>query len=449
MWINGHKERLHRVHQWFAPARFGLFYHWGLFTGGGNSAKAEWGAPLHIPSIQALEQSSPPPAILARNLVATALKVRAKYITFTVVHSCGGWAVVYPTKVPGFHHVTSLDYVGALLDEAQKHRVRVMLYLPGGMGHWDSDGGPWVAENLRTPAGYAEGLKKMAHELIDLYGSKISGFWLDGLDNLLSDLPSIMHQRLPDCIVCVNNFTRFQVPEMDYSTTEFLSNTPAPSYNRPSGLTKPIDWIEGMLPPLRDLNEDIPTCNDWWHGAPPYNQPWLREYAYRQGFNNYQHDRHFWIKEMVCSLGIRGQWNYTMGIGPMLDGTIPPAFMPMIEAMAEFMSWASPAIHDTTGGDRSPLAPGFCNDGAFCAVTQSLKNPAICHILVTEPPQKEHIRVQTNLMKVLSVHDLRTNQPMRFSQNSALEITPPDWSSIQRDGVSVFRVEFAPHDRLS
>ena len=27
--------RKERVNQWFAPARLGIFYHWGFFTGGG------------------------------------------------------------------------------------------------------------------------------------------------------------------------------------------------------------------------------------------------------------------------------------------------------------------------------------------------------------------------------------------------------------------------------
>jgi hypothetical protein len=30
-----YQEREARVAQWYAPARFGLFCHWGLFTGGG------------------------------------------------------------------------------------------------------------------------------------------------------------------------------------------------------------------------------------------------------------------------------------------------------------------------------------------------------------------------------------------------------------------------------
>jgi len=351
---------------------------------------------------------------------------------------------MYPTAVEGFIHISTRDYVGAVLAEAAKRKLRVILYLPGSMGHWDSDGGPWVEESLRSPEGYAEGLRQLVRELVARYGEQIAGFWLDGLDNLLFDLPALMHEILPDAIVMVNNFTRFNVPEMDYATTEFLSATPDPLYNRPSGLTKPIDWIGGMLPPIKDFNEDIPTCNDWWHGAPPYNEEWLRAYAYRQGTGHYENDPHFWIKEMLCSLGVRGQWNYTMGLGPLLDGTVPPQFAPMIKAMESFMSWASESIYGTTGGEGSCLVPGFCNDGAFCAVTRSLENPALHYVHITTAPEKTYLRIQTDFSAVKSVCNLRTGGAVGFTQNDALEITPDHWDDVSSQGAMVLRVEFHP-----
>jgi hypothetical protein len=73
------------------------------------------------------------------------------------------------------------------------------------------------------------------------------------------------------------------------------------------GLLKPIDWTDGMLPPMRDFNEDIPACNEWWYGAPPYVLEFILPFAYRQGTGNYQRDPLFWIRAMLCSLGMRGQ----------------------------------------------------------------------------------------------------------------------------------------------
>ncbi|MDZ4815110.1 MAG: alpha-L-fucosidase [Verrucomicrobiota bacterium] len=440
MFPEEHVRRQKRLKAWFSPGRFGLFYHWGLFTGGGNSAQASWKAPLRFQSISALEQLAPDPETLAHNLVQTALKVRAQYITFTVVHSCGGWAVLFPSRVPGFMHVATRDYVGALLAEAHKRQIRCILYLPGSMGHWDSPGGPWVGEPLRSAEGFAAGLRYLVRELAEKYGSRIDGFWLDGLDPLLFDLPELMHTLLPEAVVMVNNFTRFNVPGMDCSTTEFLPSSPDPIYNRPNGLIKPIDWIAGMMPPMKDFNEDIPTCNDWWHGAPPYNEDWIKPYAYRQGQGHYQRDPLFWIREMLCSLGMRGQWNYTMGLGPLLDGTVPPEFLGMIEKMEDFMGWASESILNTTGGEGSGLVPGWCNDGAFAPVTVSLSDPSLHYVHVTQAPSTDYLRIQTSFYRVEKVEHLRTGKPVPFSQNGALEIRPENWNDVGEYGAQVFRV---------
>ena len=185
---------------------------------------------------------------------------------------------MYPTKVPGFIHVATRDYIGALLAEGARAGVKIILYMPGGMGHWDTKGGPWVGECLRTPEGYGAGLRALVREMAARYETQIGGFWLDGLDGQLGDLPALMHKLLPDAVVMVNNHTRFNFPKMDVSTIEFLAEKPDPLYNRPAGLLRPIDWI-GMMPPMKDFNEDIPTCNDWWHGALPYNDELCARYA--------------------------------------------------------------------------------------------------------------------------------------------------------------------------
>jgi hypothetical protein len=70
--------------------------------------------------------------------------------------------------------------------------------------------------------------------------------------------------------------------------------------------------------------------------------------AYRQVTGNYQRDQLFFVREMLCSLGMRGQWNYAMGLGPMLDGTVPPEFEPIVQNGALEItpaSWADVATY--------------------------------------------------------------------------------------------------------
>jgi alpha-L-fucosidase len=443
MTLSEQEARIRRVMQWFGPARFGLFHHWGLFTGGGNTYAGPRNRPLAYSTIREFEAAAPEPAVFAKNIIATALRARARYITFTVVHSCDGWAVMYPTKVPGFLNIATRDYIGALVEEGARSGVKIILYVPGSMGHWDSVGGPWVGECLRSPEGYGAGLRALVQELVARHGTKIAGFWLDGLMWQFGDLPALIHRLLPDAVVAVNGHTRFNARDMDVSTTEFLSNRTEPPYNRPGGLIKPIEWV-GCLPPRKDFNEDIPTCNDWWHGALPYTDGHAAECAYLQGLENYQRDPLFWIREMLCSLGLRGQWNYTMGLGPMLDGTVPEEFKPMIGAMESFMSWAAESIFETTGGEGSGLLAGWCNDGAFCTVTVSLKDPTVHYIHVTGAPKNDCLRVQTNFRSVQSVENLRTGEAISFTQNGAVEITPKSWTEVAEHGAAVFRVILEP-----
>src|ERR1700677_4192784 len=78
-----YQERQERVSQWYAPARFGLFCHWGLFTGGGDSS-------THAPrrfrynTGSEFEAAAKDPDLVASNLVATAQQMGARYITFTL-----------------------------------------------------------------------------------------------------------------------------------------------------------------------------------------------------------------------------------------------------------------------------------------------------------------------------------------------------------------------------
>src|SRR5580658_2106560 len=68
-----YQERQERVSQWYAPARFGLFCHWGLFTGGGDSSTDE-PHPFCHNTVAEFEAASDP-GVMASNLVATAKRM--------------------------------------------------------------------------------------------------------------------------------------------------------------------------------------------------------------------------------------------------------------------------------------------------------------------------------------------------------------------------------------
>jgi len=433
-----HLARRERVMTWYAPARLGLFYHWGLYTGGGSThANPEYRAPLTYADPAALEAAAPDPELVARNMVATARECGAKYITLTVLHSCDGYCVIYPTKLPGFILRTRLDYFGAFVRECAANGIKPLGYLPCPADLWDTDGGPWLAEGYRDNAAFAKLIEGLVDELYDLHGDSIAGYWLDGITPDLTGLPAHIHSRLPDAIVIVNNCTSLNIPGVDYGTTEFVREGVEPTYSRPTALRRIPDRFRISIPG-RDFNEDIPTCNSWWHhGAEDAEMPDARPYI---------EDPRFLVKQMISSLGQRGQWNFAWGLGPCVDGTVPDCFRPAVEALGRFMEWGSEAIYSTTGGEDSQLIPGYFSapwsPEGFCSVTRSLDDPDLHYVLVTDAPDCDKALFHSKGAVPKRVTDLRSGKELPFAMAAGIILENVDWRDVEEFGAKVFRIEF-------
>jgi alpha-L-fucosidase len=431
-----YQKRQDRVSQWYAPARFGLFCHWGLFTGGGDSSTDE-PQPFCYNTVAEFEAAARDPDLIASNLVATAKEMGARYITFTLLHSCDRHAVMFPAKTPGFKLKATKDYIGALATRCQDEHLHLLLYLCGGPEHGFSKGGPWLDETLRDERAYTEATKRLLDELAVLHPGLISGFWIDGN---AADLPKYMREHFPGCIVIHNNDGNFGwgntgQPDIDYGTTEFLSGPASPEYSRPSGLIKTHSrW--NLLPPRRDYNEDIPCVGSWWYQSAGTNDDGYRGSPYAK-------DPTLAVTQMVSSLGQRREWNFAIGVGPMIDGKFSPSLKPMVECLHNFFAWAAESIYDTIGGEGSALNPGWWNDGAYGSVTASLKDPATLYIHVTTAPSGATLRVPNNGYKIASVTDLRTGRPVQFNDIGVLIFQNQDWSDVTTFGDKVFKVKLA------
>jgi alpha-L-fucosidase len=434
-----YQERQERVSQWYAPARFGLFCHWGLFTGGGDVETDDAHPLTYYATVAEFEAVAKDPDLIASNLVTTAKQMGARYLTFTLLHSGDRYTVMFPAKTPGFKMKTTKDYIGALAARCQQEHIPLLLYLCGGGEHGfnTNRGGPWLEESLRDGKKYTEATKGLLDELAARYPGEIAGFWIDGNS---SDLPAYMRQRFPGCIVIHNNDGNFGWgdtgdPNMDYGTTEFLSGPADPDYSRPSGLVKTHPrW--NLLPPRRDYNEDIPCVGSWWYKpVGPDND----------GYQNsrYAKEPTFIVKQMVSSLGQRREWNFAIGIGPMINGKLPASLDPMIESLHDYFAWASESIYNTIGGEGSALNPGWWNDGAYGSVTVSRKDPAVLYIHITTAPKSDNLRVPNNGYKVASVVDLRTGNSIKFIDIGVLIIQNKDWSDVETYGDKVFKVTLA------
>ncbi len=428
------QTRRDTAEKWYTPGRFGMFYHWGLFTGGGSSTTGSKND-VYYQSVDAFEKAAGSPEQLAHNLVGLTKRTGAKYMIITMFHSCDKHFVIFPTKNPTFLYKTKQDYLGALIKEAHQQGIKIVGYLPSGPHHFNTAKGPFlkgIPEKWDSPEAakiWEKVIGELFVELKERYGEdSIDGFWLDGYG--LSWQP--IAKSFPNALRIHNNNVSFLGnPAPDISTTEFLSGPCSPPYNRPSGRIKPhMEWGDDHLVARKDYNEDIPSCNGWWYQGGKTN-------------NQYTKDPTFWVKEMICCLGQRRKWNYVMGMGPKVDGTAPEEFLPMIETMHQFTQWAAPAIYNTMGGEGAPIQGGWLNSGAFASVMVDRKAPNTYYLCVTEPPSKftkSDIKVQHDWVKVKSITDLRTGKPVSYRMNGYLQIKNSDWSDIQTYGAKIFKI---------
>ncbi len=441
--------RRNRVMKWYAPSRIGLFVHWGFFTGGGMTTANSNFVPLTYRTPEEFEKAAPEPGKFAANIAALAKRFGAKYINFTLIHAADGYAAMFPTRQPEFLLKTSKDYLGALLDVCQTAGLRLIVYFPLEIGSAEAKGGPYAA-----PGTDARGLYgRLVEELAERYGNRIAGFWLDGgFTTPFLDFPAHIRKYFPEAVINVNSCTFCEVADVDFSVTEFTASTPSPAYDRPSAL-RSINKVGVNVPP-DDFNEDIPNCASWWY--------WKNRGRFAAGIaakeTCYLADRFFLLRQMLCSIGQRGQWNFTFGIPVRIDGTVEEKYHPMFDAVSSFLEWGSEAVYNTTGGLDSPIRPGSFHGGGFCSVTRSLENPSMCFLLVIDPPKPEKngffllpptpennfAAFFTKGRVPVCVSDLRTGTPVEFTMpgGNGFCLRGIDWSDTERYGVKVFRVEF-------
>lgn len=426
-----HTLRDKRTAEWFSKARVGVFYHWGRFTGGGFSGEdPTTSIPLKYSSIEAFEAAAADPVQIAKNMVNTALHFGAKYVTFTSNHSVDAYTMMYPTKCTGYLNRTNKDYILPLAEECHKNDLKLLLYTQHDPSHAVTvHDGVCIAEEYRTNETYAKLFEASIDEMMERYGDKIDGFWIDGqLPERVHHIPAKIHEKNPHYIVVINNETEFRSDDVDYATSEFLSNPNIdPAYCRPLGLIHRHEkW--GIEPPLSDYNEDIPSCGSWWYdGKFEPDSPYLLDPTYL-------------IRQMVSSLGQRRKWNFALGLGPDIDGNLPAELTPMFENCQAFMQWAGESIYNTIGGEGSFFTPGRWGDGSFGSVTVDWDDETLCYLHVTTPPVSGRISVSTTAKDISALTDLHTGEAIPFVLEDGKLCVTCDWKDTQNYGDTVLRV---------
>ena len=442
--------RFERASKWYLPSRFGVFYHWGLFTGGGCRAKVSYAKPLTYATPAAFEAAAPDAALVARNFAASAKAIGAKYSILTLWHTCGGHMLLYPSALPEFLNKTTIDYVGPYLDEAKKAGLHAMVYFPTDSNNWDVDPehptiDPKVARH--DSAEFNDFLCRVLDELKARYGDRIEGFWIDGgFSSATAELPEKIHSLWPDAVVIGNNITDFRV-NVDISTTEVCSpNDAKPLYSRPESFR--ANGSFGGAVPQRDLNEDDVTVGGWWYGG---------EKDIGSDLARMLKEPQILVRRIVSSLGQRGRWNCTLGVGPRIDGTLSPRAQPVFDNLRKFLAWAGPSIYNTKGPAGTFFDPGYAGSlngssvGAYYSVTQSLDDPKTFYVFITglndeklkSGKERNNVSIfQTNGHKPRRVSDLRTGREYAFTAPYGTRIENIDFGDIATYGATVLKFEF-------
>lgn len=352
---------------WWRDARFGMFVHWGLYSGlegeyrgksiGGGGV--EWYqtrvgldtdtyAGMAIPKFK-------PGADFAKAWAKLAKDAGCKYVVLTTKHHDG--FDLFDTKLTGYNAkaVLNRDLVREYVDATRAEGLRVGFYhslidwhnadydfrkakgLP-----YPKDGAKLAGDKPRDHAKYISFLHdQVVSELLGNYG-KIDVLWFDyssldfdgdeawGATALLRDLRA----KQPGIIV---NNRLFRRPEAGFKSmgTDGFSNKMDPRYG---DFITPEQHIPADGMPGVDW-ETCMTINGTW-GYSKYDTQWKS------------------VKQLVQNLADIASkgGNFLLNIGPRADGSIPPETIGRMEGIGRWMKVNGDAIHGTTA---SPFAGKF------------------------------------------------------------------------------------------
>jgi len=352
---------------WWRDARFGMFVHWGLYSGlagnwndkaVGKKGGMEWiqnyvGADTYSYAAQAMPKFQPKPGF-AKDWARLAKQAGCQYVVFTTKHHEG--FALHDSKLTQYDagDLLDRDLVKEITDALRAEGLKVGFYHSVIDWHHPQydftrskqlpypGGGRKIAVTKRDHSRYQEFLHGQVDELVSNYG-KVDVIWWDfssqdfqGDDAWkAADLVKNVRAKQPGVIM---NNRLYRIPEAGFNGmgTNNITMRMDPQYG---DFVTPEQHIPANGMPGVDW-ETCMTMNTTW-GYSDHDHAWK---------TNEQ------IIRNLIDIASKGG-NYLLNIGPKGDGSIPQESVDCMTAVGKWMDANAESIRGTTASplDKTPF----------------------------------------------------------------------------------------------
>jgi alpha-L-fucosidase len=356
--------------EWWREARFGMFVHWGLYSGlagtwnekpVGKSGGMEWiqqrvGADTDTYAKAAVPKFTPKPGF-AREWARMAKDAGCRYVVFTTKHHDG--FALHDSKVSDYDagSVLHRDLVKEIVEACRAEKLKVGFYHSVIDWHHDQYGyakskqlphplkGKPYPNGERDHAKYVGHLHAQVNELVSNYGNVDVLWWDYSSQDFQGDeawrateLMQRVREKQPG-IIMNNRLYRTReagwasmgtegfIPQIDTRFGDFIT----PEQHIPATGMPGIDW------------ETCMTLNTTW-GYSEHDHAWKSDETL--------------IRNLIDIASKGG--NYLLNIGPKGDGSIPEETVKSFQAIGAWMKVNGESIYATTASPFEKLAWGRC-----------------------------------------------------------------------------------------
>jgi alpha-L-fucosidase len=342
--MEGHDARM----QWWREARFGMFVHWGVYSGLGGTwqGQAVHGYAEHIQRILKIpipvyrEQVAGrfnPAEFNADEWIRTAKEAGMGYFVITAKHHDG--FAMYDSKVSGYNIVKATpfkrDPMNELKAACRKYGLKFGFYYSHAFDWGDANapGNDWDYQN---PGGDR-----------NLHGGR--NWWVSSPELVPKARKYVNEKAIPQLLELIRNYD----PDiLWFDTPHKLPDSENLRILKAVRKAKPDIVINGRL--VRGCGDYASTADrpaefapheGDWEGIPTTNE----SYGWNQNDRSHKPPGHF--IQLLAKAAARGG-NILMNIGPMGNGKFDPADVTILQGIGQWWRLNGASIRGTT---RTPL----------------------------------------------------------------------------------------------